>query len=139
MTHPSYPTPTRTADNAALLDAWANDGALLIQTCTDCGADIFYPRAACPDCRSTALDWRADSGRGRVVTYTIVHRGLSDPFAAEAPVVIANIRLDSGPSMIARVAGAGATGIATGDPVCLLQGAAAAPYPLPTFCKDAPT
>ena len=71
MTHPSYPTPTRTADNAALLDAWANDGALLIQTCTDCGAD--GGTYSCTDCstdgcthdrtwRDSCTDCGADSG-----------------------------------------------------------------------------
>ena len=39
---------------------------------------IFFPRAVCPRCLGTDLDWQRLSGRGTLHTFTVVHRGLRD-------------------------------------------------------------
>ena len=39
---------------------------LLIQTCGDCDARIFFPRRQCPECWSENLGWTEASGRARV-------------------------------------------------------------------------
>jgi len=130
-----YPQPRRTATNAPMLDAWQG-GALLLQRCRDCAHVFFYPRSACPRCWSGALNWVRAGGQGRVVSYSIVHRGLHDSFVAEAPIVLAEIVLAEGALMIARVVGDGRLSIAAEAPVRLVAPEAAARYPLPTFMLE---
>lgn len=76
---------------------------LLIQRCTECGHYQFYPRIICTGCTSTHLEWIQASGQGKVVSYTIMYRAISKAYAAEAPYVIALIKLDEGPTMMSNI------------------------------------
>ena len=58
--------------------AAARRHALELPYCTACRAFHYYPRATCPHCLSGDLEWRPVSGRGRLHTFTIVHRGPKD-------------------------------------------------------------
>lgn len=128
-----YPAPRETPDNAPMLRAWRETGTLLLQRCGGCGTPIYYPRARCPHCWSADLAWFEASGRGTVRTFTLIHRGLSEPFAAEAPICLAEIALDDGVAMIARIIHPRPDALRTGDPVTLLEPDRARRYPLPTF------
>lgn len=128
-----YPAPRETPDNAPMLRAWRETGILLLQRCGGCGRPIYYPRAQCPHCWSAALDWFEATGRGRVRTYTLIHRGLSEPFASEAPICLAEIELEDGVAMIARIIHPRPDVLRTGDSVTLLEPDRARHYPLPTF------
>ena len=83
----------------------ARAGRLLLQRCRSCAAFIHYPRAWCPRCWKTDLEWVESSGRGRVVTYTIVHQAPFASYASEAPYVLAVVRLDEGPQMMTNIVG----------------------------------
>jgi len=47
---------------------------LLIQTCGDCKATIFFPRQQCPDCWSTNLGARLGRSSGRYSHAIQYHR-----------------------------------------------------------------
>ena len=47
---------------------------LLIQRCTRYKEFQFYPRVICSKCMSGNLEWEKASGRGKILTYTIVRR-----------------------------------------------------------------
>lgn len=81
----------------------AREGRLLLQRCTGCATWIHYPRPWCPGCWSTDLEWTEASGRGRLVTYTIVHQAPFESYAADAPYVLAVVRLEEGPQMMANL------------------------------------
>jgi uncharacterized OB-fold protein len=81
----------------------AREGRLLLQRCRACATWIHYPRAWCPACWSTNLEWSEASGRGHVVTYSVVHQAPFESYAAAAPYVLAVIRLEEGPQMMANV------------------------------------
>ena len=91
--------------NATTKPYWdgARDGKLLLQRCTACRATIHYPRPWCPQCWSTELEWFEATGEGRVVTYTVVHQAPFESYKANAPYVLAVIRLEEGPQMMANV------------------------------------
>jgi uncharacterized OB-fold protein len=72
---------------------------LTLPFCTACGAFFFYPRAVCPTCLSGALEGRRVSGRGRLLTFTIVYRGPRD-FPLATPYVLAMVELDEGPRLM---------------------------------------
>jgi uncharacterized OB-fold protein len=76
---------------------------LLIQRCIDCGAAQFYPRMVCTQCSGLTLQWVRASGRADLVTFTIVHRAVSQAYAGEVPYVVALVRLEEGPTMMTNV------------------------------------
>jgi len=83
----------------------ARGGELRLQRCTACRTVIHYPRPWCPSCWATELEWFPASGRGRVVTFTVVHQAPFESYAADAPYVLAVVRLEEGPQMMANVLG----------------------------------
>ena len=78
---------------------------LLIQRCADCGAAQFYPRMFCTNCSGSKVQWVRTSGRARLVTFSVVHRAVSQAYAGEVPYVIALVELEEGPTMMTNVIG----------------------------------
>jgi uncharacterized OB-fold protein len=64
----------------------------------------YYPRASCPFCLSGDLAWDRASGRGRLHTFTVVHRGLKG-FPIGPLYVIAIVELDEGPRLMTNLVG----------------------------------
>ena len=127
-----YPTVRETATNRPMLEAWRSAGTLLLQRCEACGKAVFYPRSVCPHCWGN-LAWFRASGKGSIVSFSLVHRGLPAAFEGETPIVLAEIRLDEGALMIARVIARDPVAIASGQAVQLVPAAEAARFVLPTF------
>lgn len=76
---------------------------LLLQQCSDCERFRFYPRSVCPHCLSDKFRWRPSSGRGRVYSFTIIHRAPTPAFRDQVPYVLALIDLDEGVRMMSNV------------------------------------
>jgi uncharacterized protein len=127
-----YPEPALSSTNAPLIEGWRR-GELMLQHCSACSAVIFFPRHLCPRCWSTDLNWTRHSGRGKIAGYSHVYSQVTPPFAAEAPTILAEIVLDDGGAMLARVISDEPAAIATGMRVELLPMPDAARFPLPTF------
>ncbi len=66
---------------------------LLIQTCDDCHAAQFYPRAVCSSCWSKNLSWVETERTGEVYSHTTVHRAPSTEFKAIVPYVLVYVKL----------------------------------------------
>ncbi len=132
MNTTEYPRPFETSTNRPLLDAW-KEGRLSLQHCIECGRDFYFPRPFCPHCWSTHLDWRDHSGQGRIVSFSRIHRHIHEAFRAESPTVIAEIRLEAGPLMLARVVGEVQQSDLVGASVKLVSPEQAKRFPLPTF------
>ncbi len=113
----SLPAPAP-AVNPETREYWAAtaQGRLLLKRCLDCGSVIWYPRALCPDCASMRTEWFAASGRGRVYSYTLNHRG-QGAYSGAAPYVLAYVELEEGPRMMTNLVGAEAGALAVGLPV----------------------
>ena len=90
---------------------------LLLQRCTQCNEFQFYPRIICTKCTSENLEWVKASGRGRVLTFTIVRRAVSEAYAADVPYVVALIQLDEGPKMMSNVVQCDPETLDIGSPV----------------------
>lgn len=113
-----FPDP-RTAEAAHFFDAAARD-RLELQRCEGCATVWFYPRPACVACGAETYTWFAATGRGRVHSYSIVHRAPTPAFGARVPYVVALIDLDEGPRMMSNVVGDDALAVAIGDAVEVL-------------------
>lgn len=98
------PVPRIDGTNAPFFAA-CNEEKVLIQRCraSNCRSYVYYPRVCCPVCRRGELEWTQVSGRGRLSTFTIVHRPHHPGFAAEAPYFFAAIELDEGPLLYGRL------------------------------------
>ena len=90
---------------------------LLLQRCTQCSEFQFYPRIICTNCASEDLEWVKGSGRGRVLTFAIVRRAVSEAYAADVPYVVALIQLDEGPTMMSNVVQCDPETVKIGSPV----------------------
>ena len=93
------PLPQPDADSAAY---WAGlkQGRLLLQHCLACGHVQVYQQGLCRECGSERLEHRAASGRGRVHSFSVVHRAPGPAFRADAPYAVLLVELEEGPRMI---------------------------------------
>jgi uncharacterized OB-fold protein len=81
----------------------AQRGKLMLQRCLRCRTVIHYPRPWCPACWSADLEWVEAVGRGRVITFTVVHQPPFEAYGRDVPYVLAVVRLEEGPQMMANV------------------------------------
>jgi uncharacterized protein len=129
----SYPTPVLTEVNRPLIESWKL-GKLVLQHCGACNYIIFFPREVCPQCWSRQLEWKEHSGRGRVLACTRVYSHVTEPFMNESPVTLAEIELEDGGAMLARIVDVSRDAeIRSGAPVELAPMPQAESYTLPTF------
>jgi uncharacterized OB-fold protein len=101
MPQPPGPVFTPTPETLPFWEA-ARRHELMLPRCRACGFLFYYPRAACPRCLSGDLEWRRMSGRGRLDTFTVVHRGLPN-FALGTPYIIAMVELEEGPRLMSNL------------------------------------
>lgn len=92
-------------------------GELQIPNCRSCDAPFWYPRAACPRCLSTAIDWVAASGSGTIYASSVHHRGPTGEFQAEAPYVVALVDLDEGVRLLTNIVRVDPADVAIGQRV----------------------
>jgi uncharacterized OB-fold protein len=110
------PTPFATEISRPYWNA-AREGILRLQRCRTCERVIHYPRLWCPQCWSTDIGHFDASGKGEVVTYTIVHDSPFEAFDSHVPYVLAIVQLEEGPTMLSNIIGPDAMVVAIGDPV----------------------
>jgi uncharacterized OB-fold protein len=73
--------------------------------CGTCERVFFPPRESCPTCRRKSIGNMKEiklTGKGEVVTYTIIHVGPED-FEEQTPYPIAIIKLEEGPQITAQI------------------------------------
>ena len=104
MTSDTKALPRITPDSAPLWDA-LRQRRLMLPYCLDCGVPHLPPGPVCPACFSGRLEWRAVSGRGRISTWTVVHKAWFPSFAADVPYNVVQVELDEGPRLTASVVG----------------------------------
>src|SRR5579864_4597 len=86
--------PARDPDTRGFFEAAAR-GELVVNVCAECGAVLHLPRPYCHHCGSFTVDWRAVSGRGRLVSWTTVYQGFHPAF--EIPYTVVLVELDDAP------------------------------------------
>jgi uncharacterized OB-fold protein len=80
-------------------------GKLMAGKCLKCGKIHLPPRPLCDECYSQTFEWVEVSGRGKLLTYTVIH--VAPPlFQALAPYAVGIVQLTNGlkiPGMISGV------------------------------------
>lgn len=128
----AYPQPREDADNAAFLAGW-REGRLLLQQSRSGGPAFFYPRPICPHTGSCDLISVEATGRGEIVSFTLITRPNHPSFNEEVPIILAEIALEEGAKLLGRIIAADATAVKSRAKVETLPMPDAARYPLPTF------
>jgi len=102
---PKRPIPQPTPETQEYWDA-CREHRLTLQRCLDCAGQpaYFYPRPFCPTCLSYNVESFEASGRGKLHTYVIAHRG-APGFDDAVPYVIAVVELEEGPRMMSNIVG----------------------------------
>ena len=81
-------------------------GKLMAGKCLKCGKIHLPPRPLCDNCFSQEFEWMEVSGKGKLLTYTVIH--IAPPqFQAMAPYAVGIVQLENGlkiPGMISGVA-----------------------------------
>ncbi len=79
-------------------------GRLMVQKCLDCSALTMYPKYRCPVCFSSNLNWEMVTGKGQLLSFTILRAGAPSAFDVEPPYGIGIVKLDEGPQLMGRLA-----------------------------------
>lgn len=117
--------PVMTVESRPFWEA-ANEGRLLFGKCQPCGRSHYYPRAVCPHCLSSEVEWVPASGRGKVHSFSIARK-------AEPPYAIAYVTLDEGVSVLTNLVDCEAEDIDIDQPVELVFGKSEQGQSIPLF------
>jgi hypothetical protein len=69
-------------------------GELVLPRCDACRRWVWYPDGACRWCGGTAHTWTPVSGRGRLFSWSVVHRAFIPQLANLVPFVTALVAID---------------------------------------------
>jgi uncharacterized OB-fold protein len=108
-------------------------GELLLQHCRECGAYRHPASVLCPECSSTAFDWKAVSGQGKVYSFVIFHRAYHPAFADDVPYAVACIELKEGPRLISNIVNIGPEDVRCDMPVEVVFEQVTSDITLPKF------
>jgi hypothetical protein len=106
---------------------------VVLPYCRDCGKPHLPPGPVCPFCFSDRLEWRAASGRGKISTWTVVHKAWFPAFEADIPYNVVQVELDEGPRLTANVVAMGNQDLKVGLPVEMIFDDAAREITMPRF------
>jgi uncharacterized protein len=111
------PAPVSTRETKEFWEGCAK-GELLGQKCGSCGHYQLPPRLHCENCLAEEnLAWVKASGKGKVASFSVVHRAPSPAFAKEVPYILAMITLDEGPHLLSNIVGCPPNQVRIGMPV----------------------
>ena len=85
-----------------VLSRAATAGELRLPRCPSCGTYQYPLRELCRRCLSPEIEWAAVSGRGTLLSWTVVHASI-ESFFRSRPWKVAKLKLEEGPVVIAHL------------------------------------
>lgn len=89
---------------------------LLFKWCSDCARAYHPRRMICPQCSSVKLTWKPASGKGKVYSFSEVHRAPTPEFAKGAPYTVGLIETAEGVHFFCRIVSENGAQIAVDAP-----------------------
>jgi uncharacterized OB-fold protein len=77
-------------------------GKLMAGKCTRCGKIHLPPRPLCDNCFSQEFTWTEISGKGKLITYTVIHIA-PQQFQALAPYAVGIVQLENGAKILGMI------------------------------------
>jgi uncharacterized OB-fold protein len=94
---------------AASFNQFLAEKKLMGTHCPACTATYLPPRAICPQCLDDNLEWRAVSGKGKLVAFTSIYIAptfmIEQGFDRDNPYLTGIVELEEGPKISARLLG----------------------------------
>jgi uncharacterized protein len=114
-----FPLPDTDWPPTAPFWAAAARHTIAIPRCDACGRYLWYPEGPCRPCGATTHTWTTVSGRGRLFSWSVIHRAFIPQFAADVPFVTALVALDEDPAvrLATRIVDAAPTALEVDMPV----------------------
>jgi uncharacterized OB-fold protein len=112
------PLPRITPDSEPFWKA-LRERKLMLPYCVGCEKPHLPPGPVCPFCFSDRLEWRVASGRGRISTWTVVHKAWFPAFAQDIPYNVVQVELEEGPRLTTNVVGLPNERLKVGLPVVI--------------------
>jgi len=81
---------------------FVGEGKLMGAKCNKCGLVMLPPRPVCTKCYSKDLQWVELKGRGKLLTYTVIHVAPKQ-FEALAPYPVGIVELEEGPQLLGMI------------------------------------
>jgi len=78
---------------------FVGEGKIMAAKCNKCGALHLPPKPVCTNCYSTDLKWVPMSGKGKLLTYTVIHVAPKQ-FEKLTPYPVGIVKLDEGPQLL---------------------------------------
>ena len=129
---PQRPIPRVDEESRGFWEACARH-ELYLQRCRDCGKLRHPPRALCPACLSSGIEWISSSGRGTVYSFTVTQQNQAPGFRERLPYVLAYVELEEGVRLMTNVVGCPAEAVHVGMPVEVAWEDVNAEVSLPVF------
>ncbi len=89
--------------------AYLHEGHLMGTRCAGCGAAFFPPRAVCPECGSSRLEWVELPREGQLAAFTVIHVPptslAAEGFDRAHPYCVGIVDLGNGVRASARILG----------------------------------
>jgi uncharacterized OB-fold protein len=101
---PTLPPASRSRASLRMTASVA-EGRFELQTCHDCGQVQYPPRDACTNCLSVRLAWQPVSGRGDLISETLLHHSNELYYRALVPLRLGLVRLSEGITVLAHLHG----------------------------------
>ena len=92
---------TSDAKVAPLVD-YLEKGKVMMTKCQQCGKAFFPPKADCPKCVSSNVEWLEISSIGTLLTFTVVNYGPSG-FENDTPYTLGIAEFEEGVKVLGRV------------------------------------
>ena len=73
--------------------------------CNKCGTLFLPPRPMCTECLSTDFKWVKLKGKGKLLSYTVIHVSPAQ-FQSMAPYTVGIVELEDGPHLSGMIRGA---------------------------------
>jgi uncharacterized OB-fold protein len=112
------PLPRITPDSEPFWNA-LRERKLVLPWCLECKRPHLPPGPVCPFCFSERLEWRQASGRGRISTWTVVHKAWFPSLNDDFPYYVVQVELEEGPRLTANVVGVANERLKVGLPVVI--------------------
>jgi uncharacterized protein len=110
------PRPKISPDNQAFWQG-CRLGELRLPFCGECTRPHLPPGPVCPFCMSSELHWKPATGRGRISSWTVVHKAWFACFAEEVPYNVVQVELAEGPRLTSNIVDLGRRPLVIGAPV----------------------
>ncbi len=126
------PLPQVTYEEKEFFEA-ARRHEIVAQRCRNCGTWLWHPLVQCPQCYSFDLGYEKISGRGKILSYSIVYYNPAPAWKDATPYILATIEMEEGIRMKFHLLNCKPESVKAGMPVRVIFEDVTPEFTLPQF------